>query len=145
VCSFPCLFGHKTACFKRSISFNLTLKKGGQRSILDYKRQCMNEFLSTYICCTRLDDYTVITAGWCETLFLPFLNISFKHGLSLPTEDITWDLTFSWRWWRCCCSGLWRRVDTNVSDKHTVSIFRAKVAELGSGGILYGVEGGGMK
>jgi hypothetical protein len=41
-----------------------------------------------------------------------------------------WDMRLSWRWgWWCYSSGLWRRVDssvdTNVSEKHTVFIFRA--------------------
>jgi hypothetical protein len=43
---------------------------------------------------------------------------------------ILWNLRLSRRWrWRCCSYGLWRCVDshvnTNVSAKHTVSIFRA--------------------
>jgi hypothetical protein len=46
--------------------------------------------------------------------------------------------------WCLCCFGFWRRVisqiDANVSEKHTVSIFRAKITKLGSGG-LFGVEG----
>jgi hypothetical protein len=33
-------------------------------------------------------------------------------------------------------------VDTNVSEKHTLSIFRAEVAMLGSGGIYIGLEEG---
>jgi hypothetical protein len=33
-------------------------------------------------------------------------------------------------------------VEDNVSEKHTVSIFRAKVAVLGSGGIYMGLEEG---
>jgi hypothetical protein len=42
------------------------------------------------------------------------------------------------------CSRFWRRVDApvdaNVSEKYTVSIFRAEVAILGSGGIYIGLE-----
>jgi hypothetical protein len=46
-------------------------------------------------------------------------------------DETLWDLRFSRRWrWRCCSSKLWRRVDskvdTNVSEKHTVSFFRAE-------------------
>jgi hypothetical protein len=46
-----------------------------------------------------------------------------------------WDLRFSrqWGWW-CSSSGFWRRVDwsadTNVSEKHTVSILRAPSSTL---------------
>jgi hypothetical protein len=40
----------------------------------------------------------------------------------------------------------WRHVDlsvdASVSEKHTLSIFRAEVAMLGSGGIYIGLEGG---
>jgi hypothetical protein len=41
-----------------------------------------------------------------------------------------------------CCSGLWYRVDlsvdASVSEKHTLSIFRAKVAVLESGVVIWG-------
>jgi hypothetical protein len=47
--------------------------------------------------------------------------------------------------WKCS-SGFWRRVDSsvdvNVSEKHTVSIFRTEVAMLRSGGIYIGLEEG---
>jgi hypothetical protein len=33
-------------------------------------------------------------------------------------------------------------VDANISEKHTVSIFRAEVTMLGSGGIYIGLEDG---
>jgi hypothetical protein len=50
-----------------------------------------------------------------------------------------------WGWWYCS-SGFQRHVgssvNANVSEKHTVSIFRAAVAMLGSGGFYIGLEEG---
>jgi hypothetical protein len=58
----------------------------------------------------------------------------------------TWkEESVNWWWWS---SGCWRRigltVDANVSEKHTVSIFRAEVAMLGSGRIYTELEAEGV-
>jgi hypothetical protein len=72
-------------------------------------------------------------------MHLFFIFLSYKQIYSLL------GLKFSWwgGWW--CSSGYWHHVDSSVdgtvSEKHTVSIFRAEVAMLGSGEIYILLKG----
>jgi hypothetical protein len=68
-------------------------------------------------------------------LFHRRIHLACTYDSVCQITCILWDLRFSRRWgWWCCFSGFWRRVespvDANVSEKHTVDIFRAEDGAL---------------
>jgi hypothetical protein len=77
--------------------------------------------------CTAVVLFQVANKCRSETSFIKLVSCNKFHAnifLLINTCEES-------RWWRLCYSSvLWRRVDshgdTNVSEKHTVSIFRAK-------------------
>jgi hypothetical protein len=63
-----------------------------------------------------------------EEIFCEKINYTLRNYNWFCKYSFMWDLTFSQRWGWWCPSGFWYRVDSsvdaNISEKHTVSIFR---------------------